>query len=90
MKPLTPEQRTALITQQVKVLTLGDNPSKKLIALILEENRQAWIRGKEYGWQKAWQWSKRKDADTSMIFCKKCGRNVTHLDPIDGYCPKCL
>ena len=31
-----------------------------LFDFLIEENRQAWIRGKEYGWKKAWDWKKKQ------------------------------
>lgn len=34
----------------------------QLLDYFMEENRQAWIRGKEYGWKKAWSWKRKKEA----------------------------
>lgn len=42
-------------------LNLDASLQEPLLTFFMEENRQAWIRGKEYGWKKAWNW-KRKQA----------------------------
>lgn len=45
-----------------KVVELNVDPGirQTLFDFLLEENRQAWIRGKEYGWHKAWKWKEEK------------------------------
>ena len=40
---------------------ISEQEKERLTSFLLEETRQAWIRGKEYGWSKAWNW-KRTDA----------------------------
>lgn len=60
----TGEQVREELTQKVGSFGLEPTMQKPVLDLILEETRQAWIRGKEYGWSKAWNW-KRKKAEQS-------------------------
>lgn len=45
-------------TNKVNEFGLEPGVSQPMLEFLLEENRQAWIRGKEYGWKKAWNWKR--------------------------------
>ena len=49
---------------KVNELRIDPATQPALLSFFMEENRQAWIRGKEYGWKKAWNW-KRRRAETA-------------------------
>ena len=46
-----------------KLTSLNIEPAEKQLLLdyLIEENRQAWIRGKEFGWRKAWTWKEKAE-----------------------------
>ena len=46
--------------QKVVELNVEQGVRQPLFDFLIEENRQAWIRGKEYGWKKAWDWKKKQ------------------------------
>ena len=50
-----------------KVIELNIEPgtSEILLSFLLEENRISWIRGKEYGWKKAWDWKRKQQEQTA-------------------------
>ena len=56
----TAEEVRAELTQKMQILNLASDSQKPVLDLVMEENRQAWIRGKEYGWKKAWNWKRKK------------------------------
>jgi hypothetical protein len=45
---------------KVTELNIEPGTSQILLNFLLEENRMSWIRGKEYGWKKAWEWKRKK------------------------------
>ncbi|PIR47478.1 hypothetical protein COV06_03415 [Candidatus Uhrbacteria bacterium CG10_big_fil_rev_8_21_14_0_10_50_16] len=53
------------ITQKFNALNVDASVQQSILDLVLEENRQAWIRGKEYGWTKAWNWKRKKEAQSA-------------------------
>lgn len=53
------------ITQKFHAFPLEPTLQKSILDLVLEENRQAWIRGKEYGWNKAWNWKRKKETQSA-------------------------
>lgn len=61
----TAEQARAEMKEKLDALNLNDTSKKPVHDLLLEETREAWIRGKEYGWKKAWNW-KRKQAEQGV------------------------
>lgn len=54
------EAKEALVTKMHEVGVAPDAASAILEAA-MEENRQAWFAGKEFGWKKAWHWQKKKE-----------------------------
>ncbi|MBT6253654.1 hypothetical protein HOI83_00240 [Candidatus Uhrbacteria bacterium] len=50
---------------KVTEMNIEQGTSQLLLAFMLEENRQAWIRGKEFGWKKAWTWKRKGEAQTA-------------------------
>ncbi len=61
----TAEEVRVEITEKVGTLQVEPAVQKTVLDLILEENRQAWIRGKEYGWHKAWNWKRKKETQSA-------------------------
>ena len=59
------EEVRADITQKFNTLEMQPAARKPILDLVLEENRQAWIRGKEYGWHKAWNWKRKSEAQSA-------------------------
>jgi hypothetical protein len=48
--------------RKVSELSIDSGERASLLEFLLEENKQAWVRGKEYGWHKAVTWKKQKAA----------------------------
>lgn len=61
----TAAEARAEITEKFNALNLDPSVQKPVLDIILKENRQAWIRGKEYGWKKAWNWKRKKESQTA-------------------------
>lgn len=50
---------------KVTEMNIEPGTSQTLLNFMLEENRQAWIRGKEFGWKKAWTWKRKTEGQTA-------------------------
>ncbi|HBU27925.1 TPA: hypothetical protein DEB00_02295 [Candidatus Uhrbacteria bacterium] len=59
------EEVRAEITEKFNALNVESSVQQSILDLVLEENRQAWIRGKEYGWTKAWNWKRKKETQAA-------------------------
>lgn len=61
----TIEEVRSQITMKFDTFKIEPVARKPILDLVLEENRQAWIRGKEYGWRKAWNWKRKSEVQNA-------------------------
>ncbi len=52
--------------QKIAELEVEPSVRQTLFDYLIEENRQAWIRGKEYGWHKARKWQEEKQKQAQV------------------------
>lgn len=57
----TIEEVRQTFTSKLQEVGVDATAQEPLLQVMMEENRQAWIRGKEYGWNKAWRWRIKKE-----------------------------
>jgi len=46
-----------------KISEIAIEPSEKegLIEIMIMLSKEAWVRGKDYGWKKAWHWKRKNN-----------------------------